>query len=1629
MALTGFATNKLSTSRPTLTSRAINSKRFTNIRGNYSRLSNPTIPLPYFVLSTVTPNVVEGQSLAISARGYNLPAADQNGLYYWTIESNAGDFGTTSGNFTMTWNGDAYGYSFGTFYVAPTSDAVIEGTEYFTVALRTGSTSGTIVATASLSINDPTTYFTFTSTPNPVTEGSTTTITVQGYNLAIESGTYYWTIETNAVDFGTTSGSFTLTSGAGSFTVSPTSDFVIEGNEPFTIAIRTGSTSGPIISTSSSLTIQDLLGETYFKFNTALISAEPVSANTFISTVRPVSNVITTGGNTRPSKFNPYTPGYYSSDFSSGSYLQITDNVLFDFAGDFTVEMWMKMGSFSVDGGASPAIISGTNDSGSWLILVGASAITLYYNLSQVFSSTTTIAVGEWFHFAWSRSSGTMRMFKNGTQIGSHTASTTYTCNGDLYVGVQKPGAGRTYGEVSNLRIVNGTGLYTAEFTPSTEPLTAIPNTVLLTCRSNRANVDISSYNHPVSSQGTVGIKSFTPLNPNPLYNDYGSAWFFTNGGSNNGDYIGGFISPTLGTLDHTIEFWYYNDGALQTYGNPWTYNGSATQQATNNYYLSIGAAGSGVLLGSGSASWTFNMGFTTPPINTWNHIALTRAGSTFRIFVNGIQAGTATTSQAIGAPNGQMLLGTYAIGAANGNWINGYISDFRYVIGTAVYTGNFTPPTAPLLPGGTAVTYPSTANVNSTFSAANTALLLCQGNKAVTNNAFLDKSNNAFAITRNGNSTQGTFSPHGSNWSNYFDGTGDYLSLPIGAYSDFGSGAFTIEMWIYPTLTATQQVIAFHGWSGSGALNFGWNIQINTSNQMAFYANGSLQAFTDLVATINAWNHIAFVGTGGVLSAYRNGIKSATTLTYTAIVDRSTMTTVIGGWNDNNELIAERYFYRGYVSNFRVVKGTAVYTSNFPAPNVTPLTAITNTSFLTCQSNRLIDTSTNRFTITKSGDTKVQRFSPYAPSTVYSPSTIGGSVYFDGTGDYLNTASQSSVPTISNAHTFLAGTDFTIEAWIYPTAAVAYQEVIGIYSGATTGRWIIRTNADGITLGFYQYPSISDVAMGAALKLNTWNHIALVRSGSTITGYINGIGTTVYNGSINLDGGAEALYIGQAYPGRTPWNGYQSDLRIVRGTAVYTGNFTPPTAPLTANGNPTLYTSTANVNTTFSGGNTNLLLNFAEAGIYDSTMLNNFETVGDVKIVPRTAYAGELYYSNYFDGSGDYLTISSAAIVNFSAAYTVECWFYLPGNLTYLAGGNNYVGRFIDAQGTGGFEFSLLSASSSVTTPTQISVSAYGGGGPTQQLATGLTIPTSQWHHIAVVRNGSNVQSIFLNGVRVATGTISGSWASNGTVYIAGDTGINYYGYFPGYIKDMRVSNGTAFYDPTLTTLTVPTAPLTAITGTTLLTCQNNRFKDNSTNNFTITINGETQITEFNPFRTSTGSSIYFDGTGDYLTTLGNDVFALGTGSFTVEAWIYPTAARGVTLVSSNYNYSTADGNWSLYFTVGSASTIYFNAGNSTGFANHGSSTTVTIPINAWTHIAYSRYGGNGYFYINGVQLGTAVADTSNYVGSSGLLYIGRQNDGTSQFMGYIQDFRITKGYARYSANFTPPTTAFIKQ
>ena len=98
-------------------------------------------------------------------------------------------------------------------------------------------------------------FFTVTAAASSINEGSALTINVTGLN--IPNGTYYWTIDTNAGDFGTSSGSFTVTSNAGSFTVTPTADNTTEGSETFTVSIRSGSTSGTILTTSTAITIND----------------------------------------------------------------------------------------------------------------------------------------------------------------------------------------------------------------------------------------------------------------------------------------------------------------------------------------------------------------------------------------------------------------------------------------------------------------------------------------------------------------------------------------------------------------------------------------------------------------------------------------------------------------------------------------------------------------------------------------------------------------------------------------------------------------------------------------------------------------------------------------------------------------------------------------------------------------------------------------------------------------------------------------------------------------------------------------------------------------------------------------------------------------------------------------------------------------------------------------------------------------------------------------------------------------------------------------------------------------------------------------------------------------------------
>ena len=648
------------------------------------------------------------------------------------------------------------------------------------------------------------------------------------------------------------------------------------------------------------------------------------------------------------------------------------------------------------------------------------------------------------------------------------------------------------------------------------------------------------------------------------------------------------------------------------------------------------------------------------------------------------------------------------------------------------------------------------------------TLLLPGNGTNGAQNNTFLDSSTNAFSITRNGNTTQGTFSPFSqTGWGNYFDGTGDWISAPSNAVFDF-SGDFTIELWFY----ATTVGVTYQGFCGrrQTAANFGpFSMGLNNAAVLfSLSTSGSSWALNSTGGTVaaNTWNHVAFVRSGTACTAYLNG-TSIITGTVSGALASSSQNLAIGTFaNDGTEA------FNGYISNFRVVKGTAVYTANF-TPSTTPLTAISGTSLLTCQSNRFVDNSSNAFAITRNGDVSVQAFSPFNPTAAWSAATYGGSGYFDGSGDYLTVPYNSALD--------FGSSDFTVEGWVYSgNNGALYLTVIGFgwQFGAFFAPIVIQNNNGTLVLYASSNGSSWDIANGStigAIPLGSWNHFAVSRSGSSIRLFLNGaLNTTITSSSALMSNASRNISIGAGIDGNYAFNGYISSLRVVKGTAVYTAAFTPPTAPLTAI------------------ANTSLLTNFTNAGIYDATSKNDLETVGNAQISTTQSKFGGSSIS--FDGTGDYLLARTTADLQMvSGNFTWECWFRmnsLPGAGAYQTlwsqrpGTANYGGPCVVIDSAGNI---LLFISNAAATNWQISGAD-----------SGLDISLNTWQHLALVRNGNSI-TLYKDGVAGTAATASEGVGTSGLTAIGAGTA-NGSQTVNGYIQDLRITKGYARYTAAFT-------------------------------------------------------------------------------------------------------------------------------------------------------------------------------------------------------------------------------------
>jgi hypothetical protein len=617
------------------------------------------------------------------------------------------------------------------------------------------------------------------------------------------------------------------------------------------------------------------------------------------------------------------------------------------------------------------------------------------------------------------------------------------------------------------------------------------------------------------------------------------------------------------------------------------------------------------------------------------------------------------------------------------------------------------------------------------------TLLLNTTATNGAQNNTFLDSSTNNFSITRNGNTTQGTFTPFSqTGWSNFFDNTvNDAISFPSNAAYSVGTGNFTVEFWLNPTaFSGNNQRFFLMGVSGTTNLS----VEGQSAGTLTVVFEGSTIITYSWSPTFSNWYHIALCRVGSTVTLYINGTSVATATSSTSISNN-----VI---NVGSLTWAGSFNVKGYLSNVRFSANTAFYTAAF-TPSTTPLTAISGTALLTCQSNRFVDNSSINAAVTLYGTPSVQAFSPFAPTDPYSTSVVGGSGYFDGTGDNLTAA--------ANAAWQLGTGDFTLETWMYISTVASFE----IYTVPTNGAFYWQYQNSGPQLAF-GINSGSGFTSSWTPKTGTWYHVAVSRVSGTTTQYIDGVSIGSTATSLNASANT-TLQIGTG--GGGTFNGYFSGSRIVKGSAVYTGNFAVPTAP------PTAVT------------NTQLLLNFTNAGIYDAAAKNVMETVSSVQV--STTQSKFAPTSIWFQAGGTLAMPNNPGLQFGTGDFTVEFFVYwntVPtGSVGFVSGSGNgstdirYNGTILQL---GKFNVSLDSSFAWVAS-------------------------TGQWYHVAMTRSGSSLRA-FVDGTQIGTtATNSGTYNCVGTSFYVGTVTFGSAADTPlAYVQQYRITKGFARYTANFT-------------------------------------------------------------------------------------------------------------------------------------------------------------------------------------------------------------------------------------
>jgi alpha-tubulin suppressor-like RCC1 family protein len=602
---------------------------------------------------------------------------------------------------------------------------------------------------------------------------------------------------------------------------------------------------------------------------------------------------------------------------------------------------------------------------------------------------------------------------------------------------------------------------------------------------------------------------SNTPANPSTNSVSYRLNTSKTGGQKGNTDMITTSSKAAFNIssyTDYTIEAWVYLTNAPVGDGAPIYTLGLG---GGNLYHTLIINSARRISFGRGTGSWAFVQFIETDinvfPVGSWQHVALVIQNLTTKIYLNGTSRVTGTLG-AKPTQGGTLHIGSYYDDYNNnGGYLRGYISNLRFVAGTAVYTSNFTVPTSPL----TVIT--------------NTRLLLSYQTVGTTNLEFdniYTGSAATYGITTDGNLYAWGLGTTGQN-------TGYMVPITRSVAIQIGNNYINTNVSSPTLIGAGSWSAVSAGMSSSAAIrNDGMLFIWGRGTEGQIGNNSTVQRSSPVQVGTSSWTQVS-------LREYHVGAINTIGELYT------------WGYNNTGQLGLTNINITGDKINRSspVLVGGAFTVLDISSYNVTML-----------------------------------RFGTSYTTTVV-PSLSGSPIagYFAGLNNYLTT---SGVGYVYNTD------DFNVEFWVYLTQSQTLNDAVV----SSLGDWQIAivgsvAGSTGQTLGYLPGTSGSYNCQTGVLNLNTWYHCAWVRLSGITKSYVNGVFTGNSLADTNVYNAGNPIKIGTNRNGTDYFNGYISNLRLVFGKAVYTGNFAVPTSVLTAN-----QSASININA-LTTGETSLLL------------------------------------------------------------------------------------------------------------------------------------------------------------------------------------------------------------------------------------------------------------------------------------------------------------------------------------------------------------------------------------------------------------------------------------------------------